>query len=78
MYNDDYEMDFTTLKSVKTEIIDYEEVASPSLSELNVATADDNFNEQDFHNASLKDLRALSSCSSTMQCERTRYEPYAG
>ena len=39
IYNDGYEMDFATLKSVKTEIIDYEEVAPPSLSELNVASA---------------------------------------
>ena len=31
IYNDGYEMDFATLKSVKTDIIVYEEVASPSL-----------------------------------------------
>ncbi|KAI4968155.1 hypothetical protein ZWY2020_005267 [Hordeum vulgare] len=48
IYSDSYELDLTTLKPVKTEMIDSEQVASPS----------PNLGEQDVHNASLMDLKA--------------------
>ncbi|KAM3372749.1 hypothetical protein ACQJBY_019560 [Aegilops geniculata] len=61
IYNDDYEKDskteITDSEDSETEITDSEEVASPSPSELNVASVDDNSSEQDSCSASRKDRR---------------------
>uniref|UniRef100_A0A453AEZ9 Uncharacterized protein n=1 Tax=Aegilops tauschii subsp. strangulata TaxID=200361 RepID=A0A453AEZ9_AEGTS len=51
IYNDDYEEDS------ETEITDSEEVASPSPSELNVASVDDSSDEEDSRSVSRKDRR---------------------
>ncbi|CAN6289015.1 unnamed protein product [Urochloa humidicola] len=50
--------DVSTFKRVKTEVIDSEEITSPSTSELSVASVVYKDGEQDCHDVSLKDLRA--------------------
>ncbi|CAN6306128.1 unnamed protein product [Urochloa humidicola] len=56
--DEDSDGDFSTFKLVKTEVIDSEEIASPSTSELSVASVVYKDGEQDCHDVSLKDLRA--------------------
>ncbi|KAF7006156.1 hypothetical protein CFC21_021220 [Triticum aestivum] len=63
IYNDDYEEDSETEitdseEDSKTQITDSEEVASPSPSELNVASVDDGSGEEDFFSVPRKDRRA--------------------
>ncbi|CAN6312187.1 unnamed protein product [Urochloa humidicola] len=56
--DEDSDRDFSTYKRVKTEVSDSEEIASPSTSELSVASVVSKDGEQDCHDVSLKDLRA--------------------
>ncbi|CAL4915139.1 unnamed protein product [Urochloa decumbens] len=56
--DEDSDRDSSTFKRIKTEVIDYEEIASPSTSELSVASVVCKDSEQDCHDVSLKDLRA--------------------
>ncbi|KAK3147005.1 hypothetical protein QOZ80_3BG0276510 [Eleusine coracana subsp. coracana] len=57
MYDEDSE-DSLSLKRVKIEVPDLEEILSPSTSSVNVASVNDKDCEQGFDNISLKDLRA--------------------
>uniref|UniRef100_A0A0E0NXU3 Uncharacterized protein n=1 Tax=Oryza rufipogon TaxID=4529 RepID=A0A0E0NXU3_ORYRU len=54
IYGEHSETNYPTLGPVKTEVIDLEEIASPSNPEFN----DDSVGDEDFQNVSLKDLRA--------------------
>lgn len=54
IYGEHSETNYPTLRPVKTEVIDLEEIASPSNPEFN----DDSVGDEDFQNVSLKDLRA--------------------
>ncbi|RCV44156.1 hypothetical protein SETIT_9G351600v2 [Setaria italica] len=58
IYDEDSDRDSSTFKRVKTEVIDSEEIASPSTSELSVASFSDKDGEQDCHDVSLKVIRA--------------------
>ncbi|OEL25997.1 hypothetical protein BAE44_0012987 [Dichanthelium oligosanthes] len=58
IYDEDSDRDSSAFKRVKTEVIDSEEIASPSTSELSVASVSDKDGEQDCQDVSLKDLRA--------------------
>uniref|UniRef100_A0A0E0KG20 Uncharacterized protein n=1 Tax=Oryza punctata TaxID=4537 RepID=A0A0E0KG20_ORYPU len=58
VYDEDSETNYPTLGPVKTEVIDLEEIASPSTPEFNDDSVGDKVGDQDFQNVSLKDLRA--------------------
>lgn len=58
IYEEDSDRDSSTFKRVKTEVIDSEEVDSPSTSELGLASVSDKDGGQDCDDVSLKDLRA--------------------
>lgn len=58
IYEEDSDRDSSTFKRVKTEVIDSEEVDSPSTSELGLASVSDMDGGQDCHDVSLKDIRA--------------------
>ena len=58
IYDEDSDRDSSIFKRVKTEVIDSEEIASPSISELSVDSVSNKDGEQDCHDVSLKDLRA--------------------
>ena len=58
IYDEDSDRDSSIFKRVKTEVIDSEEIASPSTSKLSVDSVSNKDGEQDCHDVSLKDLRA--------------------
>ena len=58
IYDEDSDRDSSIFKRVKTEVIDSEEIASPSTSELSVDSVSNKDGKQDCHDVSLKDLRA--------------------
>jgi hypothetical protein len=58
IYDEDSDRDSSIFNRVKTEVIDSEEIASPSTSELSVAPVSDKDGEQDCHDVSLKVIKA--------------------
>ncbi|KAL6865188.1 hypothetical protein ACP4OV_016339 [Aristida adscensionis] len=70
-YDEDSDTDSSTFKRVKTEVIDVEEVVSPSTSELNVTSVSGKDCGQDFHDVSLKDLRARCKARNSNTCNNT-------
>ncbi|XP_006650243.1 uncharacterized protein LOC102711137 [Oryza brachyantha] len=58
VYDEDSEKKYPTLEAVKSEVIDLEEIASPSTPGFNGDSVGDKDDYQDFQNVSLKDLRA--------------------
>ncbi|TVU46641.1 hypothetical protein EJB05_06188 [Eragrostis curvula] len=58
LYDEDSDRDSLTLKRVKVEVTDPEEILSPSTSAVTLPSVNDKDDEHAFHNISLKDLRA--------------------
>ncbi|KAJ1296562.1 hypothetical protein BS78_01G310800 [Paspalum vaginatum] len=68
---EDSDKDPSAFKRVKIEVIDPEEVASPSTSEQSVDSVSDKDGEQDCHDVSLKDLRTQCKAKNRKTSEIT-------